>query len=50
MINNHKLRGPYVLTWELRTGDGKTTLEDKKIIGNLTLHISSESLRDAESE
>ena len=44
------LRGPSTLTWELRTGDCKITLEDKQKIGNLTYHISSESLRDAESE
>ena len=44
------LRGPSTLTWELRTGDCKTTLEDKKKIENLTYYILSESLRDAESE
>ena len=44
------LRGPSTLTWELQTGDYKTTLEDKKKIGNLTYYISSESLRDAESD
>ena len=44
------LREPFTLTWELQTGDCKTTLEDKKKIGNLTYYISSESLRDAESE
>ena len=44
------LRGPSTLTWELRTGESKTTLEDKTKIGNVTLYISSESLRDAESE
>ena len=44
------LRGPSTLTWELRTGDCKTTLEDKQKIGNVTYYISSESLRDAESE
>ena len=44
------LRGPYTLTWELRTGDCKTTLEDTKIIRNLTYYISSESLREAKSE
>ena len=45
-----ELRGPSTLTWELRTGDCKTTLEDKNKIGNLTYYISSESLRDTESE
>ena len=45
-----KLRGPSTLTWELQTGDSKTTLEDKTKIGNVTYYISSESLRDAESE
>ena len=44
------LRGPSTLTWELRTGDSKTTLEDKTKIGNVTYYISSESLRDADSE
>ena len=44
------LRGPFTLIWELRTGDCKITLEDKQKIGNLTYYISSESLRDAESE
>ena len=44
------LRGPFTLTWELRTGDCKTTLEDKKKIANWTYYILSESLRDAESE
>ena len=45
------LRGPSTLTWELRKGDYcKTTLEDKQKIGNLRYYISSESLRDAESE
>ena len=43
------LRGPSTLTWELRTGDCKITLEDKKV-GNVTYDISSESLSDAESE
>ena len=45
-----RLRGPSTLTWELRTGESKTTLEDKKKIGNVTYYISSESQRDAESE
>ena len=44
------LRGPSTLTWELRKGDCKTTLEDKQKIINLTYYISSESLRDAERE
>ena len=44
------LRGPSTLTWKLRTGNCKITLEDKQKIGNLTYYISSESLRDAESE
>ena len=44
------LRGPSTLTWELRTGDCKITLEDKQKIANLTYYISSESLKDAESE
>ena len=47
---SNELRGPSTLTWELRTGDCKITLEDKQKIGNLTYYISSESLRDAESE
>ena len=38
------------LTWELRTGESKTTLEDKTKIGNVTYYVSLESLRDAESE
>ena len=45
-----RLREPSTLTWELRTGDCKITLEDKQKIGNLTYYILSESLRDAESE
>ena len=45
-----QLRGSSTLTWELLTGDCKITLEDKQKIGNLTYYISSESLRDAESE
>ena len=44
------LRGPCTLTWKLRTGDCKITLEDKKKVGNVTYYISSESLSDAESE
>ena len=44
------LRGPSTLTWELRIGDCKITLKDKQKIGNLTYYISSESLKDAESE
>ena len=37
------------LNWELRTGDCKITPEDKKI-RNLTYYISSESIRNDESE
>ena len=44
------LEGASTLTWELRTGDCKVTLEEKTKIGNVTYYISSESLRDAESE
>ena len=44
------LKGPSTLTWELRTGDCKITLEDKKKVGNVTYYISSESLSDAERE
>ena len=50
IAKKRSLRGPSTLTWELRTGDCKITLEDKKKIGNVTYYISSESLRDAESE
>ena len=38
------LRGPSTLTWELRTGESKTTLEDKTKLGNVTYYISSESV------
>ena len=33
------LREPSTLTWELRTGESKTTLEDKTKAGNVTLYI-----------
>ena len=46
----YTLRGPSTLTSELLTGDCKISLEDKQKIGNLTYYISSERLRDAESE
>ena len=47
---NSGFRGPSTLTWELWTGESKTTLEDKTKIGNGTYYISSESPGDAESE
>ena len=49
-LDNNPLRGPSTLTWELPNGDCKTTLKDKTKIGNVTYYISSESVRDAESE
>ena len=50
VFESNVLRRPSTLTWELLTGDCKITLEDKQKMGNLTYYISSESLRDAESE
>ena len=43
------LRGPATLTWELRTGDCKVSLEDKRL-ENIAYYISSKSIRDAERE
>ena len=48
--DRRELRGPSTLTWVFRIGDCKITLEDEQKIGNWTYYVSSESLRDAESE
>ena len=49
-MDHFPLKGALYLNLGIAEGCCKTTLEDKQKIGNLTYYISSENLRDAESE